>query len=252
MSFRGLVGVGLWCLVGCLTYTSGLDLPPAAADALRLELQGRMGEAFDRYLAALSSDELLSDDSDAQRPETIYVLSKAAFLALDLGKGEEAWDLAGRLLSSPVLSGVQPGAVVRLRLLRLQGRPNDAEALIAQLNRRFPQGPWGVSFRNEVAKLRGNEPSPYRDKSAGSDWTLIETPADQWGVPFQESVRVSVGAFQDWGRALTLIDMMREKGWVPLVDIRTNSQGVRLNLVYIISRDPNTDRQRLHAQGLLD
>jgi hypothetical protein len=197
--------------------------PAVVREALDLELDGRLGEALDRYRVALASEPELVQDEAVAQDLTVRVLSKAAHLCIDLGYGEEASDFASRLTASKNPRAQQEGAGVRARLLRLQGKTAAASA-------------WSSAPASWV-----------RDGSAA----YLPSPADAWGLTVQDSVRIQVGAFKDWGNALTLIDMLREKGWSPLTDVKTGTGGP-LHTVYVVSRQPVQDRARLVAQGLLD
>lgn len=167
-------------------------------------------------------------------------------------------------MASPSAETVEAGTLVRMRLLGLQGRTADALALFTDFGRRFPQAVPGPSLVTEAWRLRRASGKAADDlvslltKREGpgawvlqGGWRRLPGPAEAWGLTFQETVRLQVGAFQDWGHALTLIDMLREKGWVPFVDLKTTAAGDRLHLVYIVSRQPDSDRERLGAQGLL-
>jgi len=235
-----------------------LELPPLAEEGLRLELEGRLSEALDRYRAALAGEETLADDEDLSRPATVFVVSKAAQLAGGLGQAEEAWDLGGRLLSARNPAAVEAGTLVRMRLLRLDGRPDEALALAAAFGRQFPRVSVGPGLQVETARCRqaAGLPASSVPTSGPPAWVrqgpavLQPDPAEAWGLSVQESVRLQVGAFQDWGHALTLIDMLREKGWVPQTAVKTGAGGEKLHVVYIVSRQPQADRGRLEAQGL--
>jgi hypothetical protein len=197
--------------------------PAVVRDALDLELDGRLGEALDRYRAALASEPELVQDEAAAQDLTVRVLSKAAHLCIDLGYGEEASDFASRLSASKNPRAQQEGASVRARLQRLQGKTATPPS-------------WSSAPASWV-----------KDGSAG----YLPSPADAWGLTVQDSVRIQVGAFKDWSNALTLIDMLREKGWSPLTDVKAGPTGP-LHTVYVVSRQPAQDRARLAAQGLLD
>ncbi len=197
--------------------------PAIVREALDLELDGRLGEALDRYRAALASEPELVQDETVTQELTVRVLSKAAHLCMDLGYGEEASDFASRLAGSKNPRAQQEGATVRARLLRLQGKPAAAPT-------------WTSAAASWV-----------KEGSAA----FLPSPADAWGLSVQDAVRIQVGAFKDWGNALTLIDMLREKGWSPLTDIKPGAGGP-LHTVYVVSRQPAQDRARLTAQGLLD
>jgi len=233
------------------------------AEAVRLELEGRLGEALDRYRAALTSEpELLKDEALAQ-PLTVLVLSKAAHLSIDLGLGEEAWDLGGRLIGAGTPAASEAGTLVRLRILRIQGRPGDGLDLWAQHQKNFPQAVPRPGTLAEVRRLRADAGRSTASldaalRKAGGPplwaqtgaWTLVPGPAEALGVAVQPTVRLQVGAFKDWGNALTLIDMMREKGWSPLTEVRTLAGGEKLHVVSVLSRQPEADRARLADQGL--
>jgi hypothetical protein len=242
---------------------SALDLPSGVTDALDLELGGRLGEALEAYRTALASDEALAGDEVASRPVTIWALTKAAHLCIDLGQGEEAWDLGGRLLASPSQEAVEAGTLVRMRLLRLRGRPAEALVLNESYAKAFPKGTSSPSLLTEVWRSRrlaekpvGSVQSLLEKRGGPAAWVLagsvsaIPGPVDAWGLSFQEPVRLQVGAFQDWSHALTLVDMLREKGWVPLTEVKTGPGGEKLHVVYVVSRRPDSDRARLEAQGL--
>jgi hypothetical protein len=67
-----------------------LDLPSSVRDAVLLELDGRSSEALESYRSALATESLLVQDEDLSDPVSVFVLSKAAHLCIDLGYGEEA------------------------------------------------------------------------------------------------------------------------------------------------------------------
>jgi len=240
------------------------DLPPVVREAVDLELQGRLGEALDRYRAALSSEPVLLQDEGLVQPLTIQVFSKVAHLSVDLGYGEDAWDLAGRLLSVKNQRAAEAGTLIRLRLLRIQDRWTEALALFDEYATAWPLPPPGAPLLLEVQRVRtGSQKSvasietlvrknggPAAWVLDGSVW-LLPGPADAWSLKVQETVRLQIGAFKDWGNALTLIDMLREKGWTPFTDVRLTSGGDKLHVVYVISRQAAADRSRLEAQGLL-
>jgi hypothetical protein len=197
--------------------------PPVVREALDLELDGRLGEALERYRAALASEPALVQDEAVAQDLTVRVLSKSAHLCIDLGYGEEASDFAARLAASKNPRAQQEGAAIRARLLRLQGK-------------------------SALAPVWTSAPASWvKDGSAA----YLPSPADALGLTVQDSVRIQVGAFKDWNNALTLIDMLREKGWAPLTDVKAGPAGP-LHTVYVVSRQPAQDRARLAAQGLLD
>ena len=240
------------------------DLPPVVQEALQLELDGRLGEALDRYRAALSSEPTLVGDESLAKPLTIRVLSKAAHLSIDLGYGEEAWDLGGRLLAAKNQKAAEAGTLVQMRLYRLQGRTAESLALFDTYTKAWPLPPPGPGLLFEVTKLKPTSlktaasAEVFLKKQGGpaswvltDQWTPLYSPTEALGLRVQETVRVQVGAFKDWGNALTLIDMLREKGWSPFTDVKTNAAGEKLHLVYLVSRQPDSDRARLEAQGLI-
>lgn len=251
-------------LVTLLGVPAGAEsLPPVVREALVLELEGRLGEALDRYRAALSTVTSLVQDEAMAQPLTVRVFAKAAHLSLDLGLGEEAWDLAGRLLSSRNQRAAEAGTLVRMRLLRNQERWSEALELFDQYSSSWPLPPPSPSLLHEALRVRlaarksGVAVEALLKKAGGpASWILagnadlLPGPSEAWDLNVTETVRLQVGAFKDWGNALTLIDMLREKGWSPLTDVRSLPGGERLHLVYIISRQPTTDRARLEAQGL--
>lgn len=240
------------------------DLPPILQEAVDLELQGRLTEALDRYRAALSAVPDLLQDEALSDPLTIRVFSKAAHLSIDLGYGEEAWDLGGRLWNSKTQKAAEAGTLVRLRLLRLQGRWTEALAAFDAYAASWPLPPPGAALLTEVQRvLQGSQrtgttfESLIRKGGGPASWVLDRTmellpsPSDAWRLNVQETVRVQVGAFRDWVNALTLIDMLKEKGWAPFTEVRTGQDGSKLHVVYVVSRQPEADRARLEAQGLL-
>lgn len=250
-------GLVLWLGSGAWALSSQVK------DALQLELEGRLSEALELYRAALSSDSLLVQDEALAQADTVLVLSKAAHLSIDLGQGEEAWDLGGRLLASSNPRAREAGTLVRMRVLRLQGRWTEAldlyQVLVAWL---APQAP-GPQVVAEAWRLRSlsrqlstgllalieGRPGPAHWVVKGQ-WGAVVGPSEGLRLTVVEPVRLQVGAFQDWGHALTLIDMLREKGWVPFTSVKTGALGEKLHVVYIVSRQPESDRQRLEAQGL--
>lgn len=197
--------------------------PVAVREALDLELDGRLSEALDRYRDALSSEPTLVQDEAVIQDLTVRVLSKSAHLCIDLGYGEEASDFAARLSASKNPRAQQEGAAVRARLLRLQGK-------------------------TAAAPVWTSVPATWVNDGSAA---YLPSPADALGLSVQDTVRIQVGAFKDWSNALTLIDMLREKGWAPLTDIKNGTAGP-LHTVYVISRQPAQDRTRLASQGLLD
>jgi hypothetical protein len=209
----------VWVLFLVLSAVSVYADPPVVREALDLELDGRLGEALERYRAALVSEPSLVQDETAAQDLTVRVLVKAAYLSMDLGYGEEASDFASRLSASKNVLARQQAPAVRLRLTSLQGQGSAV----------FDPGP------------------PWL-----SGVIILPSAADAIGLAVQDSVRIQLGAFKDWSNALTLIDMLREKGWSPLTDVKTSANGDRLHVVYVVSREPAQDRSRLAAQGLLD
>lgn len=191
--------------------------PSVVREALDLELDGRLGEALDRYRSALVSEPALVQDQGAAEDLTVMVLSKAAHLCIDLGYGEEASDFASRLGASKNPRAQQEASAVRARLARLQ--------------------------------TGGRLVSPAPAWLQGASY--LPSAVDALGITVQESVRIQLGAFKEWANALTLIDMLREKGWSPLTDVKSVN-GETLHVVYVVSRQPAQDRVRLTAQGLLD
>lgn len=240
-----------------------LDLPAAVREAVVLELDGRTAEALEGYRSALTTEASLVQDEALDQPLTILVLSKAAHLAIDLGHGEDAWDLGGRLLGARNRAAAEAGTLVRMRLLRLQGKTAQARALFDSYAQAWPlpaPGP-GLVAEARLAALAGGKPTSALEsvlsKEGGpgasvlkGDWSLLPGPAEALGLVVQEVVRIQVGAFKDWSNALTLVDMLREKGWSPLTDVKTGPGGVKLHSVYVVSRQPEADRARLTAQGL--
>jgi hypothetical protein len=238
------------------------DLPTVVKEAVQLELDGHGSEALDRYRAALTTDPTLTQDEAVALPLTVTVLSKAAHLSIDLGYGEEAWDLSGRLLAAKNQAAVEAGTLVRMRLLRLQGKTAAALALYAAYAKDWPQSSPGPGIATEVWRLRttGGRPGPDDTvlKKPGpafwavqGTWAWLPSPGDALGLTVQEAVRLQIGVFKDWNNALTVINMLREKGWSPLTEARTSAAGETLHVIYVISRQPITDKARLAAQGLL-
>ena len=208
----------VWALALALAAFPAHADPAVVREALDLELDGRLGEALERYRAALTSEPTLVQDEAVSQGLTVRVLAKAAYLSIDLGYGEDAADFATRLAASKDPQAQRQAAAVRARLARLQGKTDAAPD---------PSPAW----------LRGSVP--------------LLSAADAFGVSVQDSSRIQLGAFKDWGNALTLIDMLREKGWSPLTDVKPAANGDTLHVVYVVSREPAQDRARLAAQGLL-
>jgi hypothetical protein len=257
---RPLVLVLLTLLLGAPA--GAQSLPLVVREAVALELEGKLGEALGRYRAALTSVPSLVQDETMSQALTVRVFSKAAHLSLDLGLGEEAWDLAGRMLSAKNQRAVEAGTLVRMRLLRVQERWAEALELFDQYSQAWPLPPPGPGLLTEVRRVRvsaqksGAAVEALLRKAGGpASWALqgtldlLPSPTEAWDLSVTETVRLQVGAFKDWGNALTLIDMLREKGWAPFTDVRS-SGGEKLYLVYVLSRQPASDRSRLEAQGL--
>jgi hypothetical protein len=135
-------------------FVVSLDLPPMVKDAILLELDGHSSEALDRYRAALSTEPALVQDEVVVKPLTIRVLAKAAHLSIDLGYGDEAWDLGGRLLAAKNSSAAEAGTLVRMRLLRLQGKNGEALGLFDSYSKDWPGSAPGPTLLNEVLRLR--------------------------------------------------------------------------------------------------
>ncbi len=240
----------------------GEELPAPVSEAVDLELQGRLGEALDRYRAALSTVPALVQDEALALPLTVRVFSKAAHLSIDLGYGEEAWDLSARLLAAKNQKAAEAGTLVRLRLLRMQERWADGLALFDAYASAWPLPPPSLLLLTEVRRIRaGAQKSPaalevlIRKGGGPASWVLdgsaalLPGPAEVWDLNVQETARLQVGAFRDWANALTLIDMLRENGWVPFTDVKVTA-GEKLHIVYVVSRQPASDKARLEAQGL--
>ena len=238
-------------------------LPPVVREAMDLELEGRLGEALALYREALSSVPVLVQDEALVEPLTVRVFSKAAHLSIDQGLGEDAWDLGGRLLSAKNQKAAEAGTLVRIRLLRLQEQWTDALALFDDYAGAWPLPPPGPSLLAEVVRIRkgvrkssADVENLLRKISGPAAWVLDGTisllpgPTDAWDLSILKNVRLQVGAFKEWGNALTLVNMLRENGWVPFTDVKPGPGGVKLHVVYIISRQPDTDRSRLEVQGL--
>lgn len=259
-----LVGALSWATASWATDQAGADsLAPLVKEAVQLELEGRLGESLDRYRVALSSVPALVQDEALALPLTVIVFSKAAHLSLDLGYTEEAWDLSARLLAAKNQPSVEAGTLVRLRFLRIQKRWAEGLALFDAYAAAWPLPPPGPSLLLEVQRIRlGSRASTsvvdsLLQKTGGpASWVLsgkasiLPGPTEVWDLTVQEPVRLQVGAFKDWSNALTLIDMLREKGWSPFTDVKLGSQGEKLHVVYVVSRQPLSDRVRLEAQGL--
>jgi len=256
-----------WFLVALLSWTVlslGADTPtPLISEAVDLELEGRLGESLDRYRAALSSEPALVQDEGLTKAATIQAFSKAAHLSIDLGYAEEAWDLSARLLAAKNQAAVEAGTLVRLRFFRIQKRWAEALALFDSYASAWPLPPPGPAMLFEVQRIRRGAkgsttvvesliqkaPGPAAWVLAGDAWVL-PGPTEVWDLAAQETVRLQVGAFADWSNALTLIDMLREKGWSPFTDVKDGPRGEKLHVVYVVSRQPGPDRSRLEAQGL--
>jgi len=254
----------VFLLVFPLLSVHSIDLPPMVKEAVQLELDGRIGEALDRYRTALSTEPALVQDEAVASPLSVRVLSKAAHLSIDLGYGEEAWDLGGRLLAAKNRTAVEAGTLVRMRLLRLQSRVAEAQSLFDAFSKEGTPSEPGTALLAELWRVRN-----AGSKSTGSvetlltkvggpaswvlkgDWARLEGPTEAFGIRVQEIVRIQLGVFKDWGNALTLLDMLREKGWSPFTDVKLNAAGETLHVVYIVSRQPASDKVRLEAQGLL-
>jgi len=254
----------LWLMLAPLGHLFPLDLPPMVKDAVQLELDGHESEALDRYRAALSAEPLLVEDEAVTKPLTVRVLSKASHLSIDLGYGEEAWDLGGRLLAAKNQQAVEAGTLVRMRLLRVQGKSSDALGLYNAYLKDWPQPTPGPGLLAEVWRLRttagkspGLEESQLKKSGGPASWVVqgawswLSSPTEALGLTVQEAVRLQIGVFKDWDNALTLLDMLREKGWSPFTDVKTNAAGETLHVIYVISRQPASDKARLLAQGLL-
>ena len=231
-------------------------------EALQMELDGRLGEALDQYRVALATEPSLVQDEATAQVLTIRVVSKAANLSIDLGYGEDAWDLGTRLLSAKNATASAAGTLVHLRLLRLQGRWPEAVKAADDYAKAWPKAPPTGALLSEEQRIfagakKGGSAEVLGQKLTGpqawvleGDWSLLTNPTEAYGVKVQESVRLQVGAFKDWGHALTLINMLREKGWVPFTEVKITATGVKLHAVYVISRQAKADRARLESQGL--
>lgn len=251
-------------LVVAPRFVAADDLPPLVREAVDLELQGRLGEALDRYRASLSSVEALVQDEGLAQALTVRVFSKAAHLSIDLGYGEDAWDLGGRLLAAKNQRAAEAGTLVRLRLLRLQERWAEATALFDEYAQSWPLPPPGPALLTEIQRIqaatrvsttgieglvrKGGGPAAW---ALDGNISLLSSPSEAWDLSIQETVRLQVGAFREWAHALTLIDMLREKGWAPFTDVKVGPTGEKLHVVYLISRQPGPDRARLESQGLV-
>lgn len=254
-----LVGLFFWGLAG---FSLAEGLPPVVREALNLELEGRLGEALERYRAALSSELAFVEDDSLSTELTVMVYSKAAHLSIDLGFAEEAWDLGGRLLAAKNRRAVEAGTVVRMRIDRLRGRWVEALRLFDSYASAWPLPPPQAPLLTEAYlshKGAGKSLSAIESllvKTQGpAAWmvadavALLPSPVDAWGLSVQETVRLQLGAFSDWSNALTLIDMLREKGWTPFTEVKKTTAG-SLHVVYVVSRQPTADRARLEAQGI--
>ncbi len=252
-----------WILAAALVLgAAGLvaaEVPPSVKEAVQLELAGRLSESLDRYRSALTEEPLVQDDATAL-PLTIFVVSKAAHLAMDLGLGEDAWDWGSRLVSARNRQAAEAGALVRMRLLRLQGRIPEALKAYDSFVAAWPQASPGPALLSEVRRARAGTKKPGSDdalkKSGGPAlWVLqgdaerLPSPSDVMGLTVVESTRLQVGAFREWGHAQTLISMLKEKGWNPVTEVKVSS-GTRFHVVYVVSRQPKADRARLVAEGL--
>ena len=258
---RALAAVFL--LLGFPGLPGALDLPGSVREAVLLELDGRTSEALEAYRSALATESSLVQDEDLSNPVSVFVLAKAAHLSIDLGYGEEAWDLGGRLLATKTQVSAEAGTLVRMRLLRLQGKAAQARSLFEAYIQSWPlpgPGPGLLAEMRLVASSLGkssaavelvlsNQKGPASEVLQG-DWSLLPGPTEALGISVLDVVRIQVGAFKDWPNALTLVDMLREKGWSPLTDVKPGPGGTKLHSVYVVSRQPQADRARLAAQGL--
>ena len=254
---RLLLTVLLAC--GALLPSWALELPGTVREAVRLELAGRLTEALEAYRSALSSEESLIQDESAAKSETIYTLVHAANIAIDLGYGEEAAVLATRLKDSPQDEAQFKGLAIQMRLLRLEGRPQDAiQAYEAVKDHTSCPVSVRVERERSLELLKqAPESSPSKAAAGPELWwhsgqaQLLPSAADTFGLKVEMAVKLPLGAFRSWDNALTLIDMLREKGWSPLTDVKRTSGAPPLYLVSILSRQPETDRKRLKDQDLL-
>jgi hypothetical protein len=167
------------------------------------------------------------------------------------------------LLGAKNRAGVEAGTLVRMRLLRLQGKTTQARSTFDAYIQAWPLPGPGPGLLAEVRldaltlgrssaaveSVLGNQKGPAAQVLQG-DWSLLRGPTEPLGISVQEVVRIQVGAFKDWPNALTLVDMLREKGWSPLTDVKPGPGGTKLHSVYVVSRQPQADRARLAAQGL--
>jgi len=237
------------------------EVPASVKEAVQLELAGRLSESLDRYRSALTEEPVLVQDDATALPLTIFVVSKAAHLAIDLGLGEDAWDWGSRLASARNRQAAEAGTLVRMRLFRLQGRGPEALKAYESFTSAWPQGSPGPALLSEVrlARMGSKKPVGSDDllKRSGGPalWILqgdadrLPSPSDVIGITLVESTRLQVGAFREWNHAQTLISMLKEKGWNPVTEVKISS-GTRFHVVYVVSRQPKSDRARLVAEGL--
>ncbi len=160
----------------------GLEAQPLspAHDSVRLELEGRLPEAWSAYHVALLSRDFGADDSPAARQLRVFLLSKLAWLSVSLGRTEEAWDLGLQLLAMGTTEAKKAGESVHKRL---------TGGGIA---------PWKVPV----------------------GWKILADPSGLFPASVASYARLQLGAFRDWSHARTLLDMLAEKGWVAWVEDR--------------------------------
>ena len=253
----------IFFLLVCADSLFPAELPPIVKEAVQLELDGRLSEALDRYRAALSTEPSLVQDESLTQPLSVWIVSKVAHLSIDLGYGEEAWDWGTRLMAANNQPAAEAGTLVRMRLYRLQARWPEALKSFDAYAKAWPVRPVGTAMMSEEQRLHAavkkstESEERWLAKAGGpGSWIIdgdairLSNPTEALGLTVQQSVRLQVGAFKDWNHALTLINMLREKGWVPFTEVKMTSLGVKLHVVYLVSRQPQSDRARLETQGL--
>ncbi len=201
-------------LLGVVVPLSAAKMPalsdePAWKAATVLELQGRYPEAFRQYHQLLLSRDFGAEVSVARRELRVHLLTKLAALAFELGRLEESWDLALQL------SATGPAGKIGATKLWQRLKESSAVPLIAWPSTSFPPLP-GASW------LSGGKAGPY--------------------------TRFQLGAYRDWNRARTQLDILLENGWVPFVEDRFVGKE-RLVAVFLVSRQASQDLKLLKAQG---
>lgn len=242
---RGAVAaIGLMVIQGLPAQTKDLKAASLA------ELSGDLPRAFQLY-------KTLDQVNDP------LIMTKCGHLALSLGLTEEAADFASRLMGSKNPATQQEGALLKMKILRVQGRIKLAQSLFEDYSKTYPLQKPSPAFLMEALKLYGdNSPEKKRlaaliDESSpdalvlSGRWNGLPDPCEMGigdDTKVLNSVKIQLGVFRDWVNVQKQVQKLKDAQWVPLVET-INKDGKDLYYLYVMSANINDDLKKMKTQG---